>query len=193
MELQDLENIWRSHNTNPTRISLLNKEMLKQMLMLKSKKRMRWVTIKSGFNLILPILILLVFVPEFRYRPEIDYYASIVFFGLFCLLTYYWRAKYFILLRNIDLNNPVTFVKKELYHLEKYKIKTTKASFLLMPFAITSIFLIAGIQIFSKQLLPFSFLMLFLLISIFYTFKHYMSENYRTLIEIGEIEKLEND
>ncbi len=192
MELQDLENIWKHHTSKTAENISLNKEILKQMLMQKSKKRLRWITIKAGFNLVLPIIILLLFVPRFRYRPEVDYYASIVFFSLFCLLTYYWAVRYFILLRKVDLNNSLTAVKKEIINLERFKIKVTRFSFVLMPFAITSIFLIAEIKIFSKQLLPFSFLMLVLIISIFYTFKHYMSENYRTLIEINEIEKLEN-
>jgi hypothetical protein len=193
MELQELENIWKRHSIKPVENINLNKEMLEQMLMQESRKRLKWITIKAGFDLILPIVILLLFVPRFRFRAEVDFYASILFFGIFCILTYYWRLRYFIFIRKIDLNNPVTSVKKELYNLERYKIKITKLAFALMPFAITSIFLIAEIPIFSKGLLPFSFLMLFLFISIFYTFRHYMSENYKTLLEINEIEKLEMD
>ena len=193
MELEELQNIWRHHNSKSADNISLNKEILKQMLMLKSKKRLKWITIKAGFNLILPIIILLIFVPKFRYRAEIDFYASLIFFGFFSLLTYYWAVKYFILLGKIDLNNPVTMVKREIYNLEKYKIRITKLSFLLMPFAIISIFQIAEVPIFSKLLLPFSIVLLVIVISIFYTFKYYLSENYKTLIEIQEIEKLEKD
>lgn len=193
MELEDLENIWRLHTSRSAENVNLNKEILKQMLMQNSEKRLRWIKIKEGFNLILPIIILLPFVSNLRYRPEIDFYASIAFFGIFCLLTYYWRFRYFILVRKIDLNNPVTLVKKELYNLERYKVKITKLSFVLVPFAFTSVFLIAGIPIFSRGLLPFSFLMLFMFISIFYTFRHYMSENYKTIVEINEIENLEKE
>lgn len=193
MELQELENIWKRHSSKSVENINLNKEMLGKMLMQESRKRLKWITIKAGFDLILPIIILLVFVPKFKVRDEVEFYASILFFGIFCFLTYYWRFRYFIFIRKIDLNNPVTSVKKELYNLERYKVRITKLSFVLMPFAITSIFLIAGIPIFSKGLLPFSFLMLFLLISIFYTFRHYMSENYKTLLEINEIEELEMD
>jgi hypothetical protein len=193
MELEELQNIWRHHNSKASENISLNKEILKQMLLLKSKKRLKWVTAKAGFRLIFPVIILLIIPLKFRLRAEIDFYASIIFFGFFSLLTYYWAVRYFMLLRKIDLNKPLTAVKKEIINLERFKIRITRFSFVLMPFAITSIFLIAGIQIFSKQLLPFSFLMLVLLISIFYTFKHYMSENYKTLIEINEIEKLEED
>jgi hypothetical protein len=193
MELQDLENIWRQHTNKSAENINLNKDLLKQMLLQKSRNRLKRITVKAGINFILPIIILLLFVPKFRFRAEVDFYASILFFGIFCILTCYWRFMYFTFIRKIDLNNPVTLVKKELYNFERYKIKTNKLSFVLMPFAITSIFLIAEIPIFSKGLLPFSFLMLFLLISIFYTFKHYMSENYKTLLEINEIEKLEKE
>lgn len=191
MELEDLENIWKRHNSKSDENISLNKELLKQMLMLKSKKRLRWTTIKAGFNLILPVVILLMFVPKFRYRAELDFYASMIFFGMFCLLTYYWAVRYFILLQKIDFNKTLTAVKKQIYDLENYKIRITKISFVLMPFAIISIFIISEIPIFSKLLLPFLLLMIAIVISIFYTFKHYMSENYRTLIDIKEIEKLE--
>jgi Na+-transporting NADH:ubiquinone oxidoreductase subunit NqrC len=98
------------------------------------------------------------------------------------------------LIRKIDFSGAILSIKKRIAELEKYKIKTTRIRYLIMPFAILGIFfMIIQKPIFNTE----SIIMLVLIIlvfisSIYYTFKYSIYEQYKKLNkEINEIEELE--
>jgi hypothetical protein len=98
------------------------------------------------------------------------------------------------LIRKIDFSGAILSIKKQLVELEKYKIKTTRIRYLIMPFAILGIFfMLIQKPIFNTE----SIIMLVLIIlvfisSIYYTFKYSIYEQYKKLNkEIIEIEELE--
>jgi hypothetical protein len=64
-----------------------------------------------------------------------------------------------------------------------------------MPFGLTGIFLLGEFPIFSKDsILPISLIILVMIISIYYTFKYSIFEQFRILNrEIEEVEKLEKE
>ncbi|HKL71016.1 MAG TPA: hypothetical protein VJ855_00050, partial [Marinilabiliaceae bacterium] len=77
--------------------------------------------------------------------------------------------------------------------IEKYKIKLNKLGYILMPFGIIGIFLMGNFPLFSESsILPISLIIIVMVVSIFYTFKYSISEQFKKLnMEIEEIENLE--
>jgi len=160
----------------------------------KPEKRITWIKLKAGFNLILPIVIIsFMMVPNVVFRNEISFYTGVLLFGSFALITYYWAIRYYLLINKVDFNNPITLIKKDIKQVEKYKIKVTKFSYIFAPFGLTGVFLMANMPILSKHsLLPISLIFIVFLFSIYITFKFSIFERFAKINkEIEEIEKLE--
>jgi hypothetical protein len=113
-------------------------------------------------------------------------------------ITYFWDIKYFNLIRNIDFSMPVLSIKRVIAELEKYKIKTTRIRYLLMPVAMTG-FILMIIKKINVSLNFLSFVPLILIIivfisSMYFTFKFSIYERFRKLNkDIDEIEQLERE
>jgi hypothetical protein len=196
MELVELQNIWQEYDKKISENTRLNKEILKMMLKSKPKKRVIWIKLKAAFNLILPIVIILVMmVPKVEFRNETSFYVGFLLFGPFALLTYYWAIRYYLLINKIDFNNSIATIKKNIKEVEKYKIKMTKFGYIFSPFAMTGVFLIANIPILSKHsFLPISLIISVFIISIYVTFKYSIYERFKKInMEIDEIEQLEKE
>jgi hypothetical protein len=194
MELLELENIWKQYDSRLSETTRLNKEILKRLLQLKPEKRLNWLKIKAGFNLLLPIFaVVFVLLPGIEFRNEIDFYIGILLFGLVYILFYTWAIKYFLLVNRIDFIYPITLIRKNFKQLEKTKIKITKLGYILMPIALIGIFLMADFPILSKNsILPLSLIVLVFSGSIYYTFKVQIFKQFRKIDrELNEIEKLE--
>src|SRR5665647_3047976 len=168
MELVELQAIWQQYDKKLSDNTRLNKEILKRILISKPEKRLTWLKIKAISNLILPIvLILLVLVPNIRFRDSIDFIIGFLLFGIVAILLYYWSFSYYLLIKKINFANSVTLLKKNMYQLEKYKIKLTRLSYIIMPFGIAGIFLMGKFPIQSmSSLLPIS---LIILVTVSYT------------------------
>ena len=195
MELDELQNIWLQYDRKITDNTHLNKEILKRMLMSKPEKRLNWIKIKAGFNVLSPaILILLIKVMDMKFSLTSNFYIGLSLFLILFIINYIWNIRYFLLIRKIDFSEAILSIKKQVIELEKYKIKTTKIRYMIMPFAILGIFfMLMQKPIFNTE----SIIMLVLIIlvfisSIYYTFKYSIYEQYRKLNkEIIEIEELE--
>src|SRR6056297_786335 len=196
MELSELKEMWQQNDKKLSENTRINKEILKQMLISKPEKRILWEKVKTGVNLILPIaLILLILVPNIQYRSSIDFYIGILLFGTVSSLIYYWTVRYYMLVHDINFASSVTLIKKNIKKLEKYKIKLKKLSYVLMPFGITGIFLMGKIPLLStKSILPVTLIVLVMIVSIYYTFKYPIVEQFRKLdSEIQALEELETE
>lgn len=196
MELVELQALWQQYDKNILDSTKINKEVLKRILISKPEKRLNWEKIKAGSNLILPIvLVLFILVPNIKFRPSIDFYVGIFIFGMVFSVLYYWSVRYYMLIGRIDFSSSITLIKKNIKQLEKYKIKLKRFGFILMPFGLIGIFLLGEFPIFSKDsILPISLIILVMIISIYYTFKYSIFEQFRILNrEIEEVEKLEKE
>lgn len=194
MELIELQAIWQQHDKNLLETTKINKEVLKRILISKPEKRISWEKIKAGFNLILPIaLILLILIPNIQFRSSVDFYVGALIFTIIISTIYYWSIRYFILIRKVNFSNTITTIKKQVKQIEKYKIKLNKLGYILMPFGIIGIFLMGNFPLFSESsILPISLIIIVMVVSIFYTFKYSISEQFKKLnMEIEEIENLE--
>ena len=195
MELDELQNIWLQYDRKITDNTQLNKEILKRMLMSKPEKRLNWIKIKAGFNVLSPvILILLIKVMDMKFSLTSSFYIGLSLFLTLFIINYIWNIRYFLLIRKIDFSGAILSIKKQIAELEKYKIKTTKIRYLIMPFAIIGIFfMLIQKPIFNTEsIVMFVLIMLVYISSIYYTFKYSISEQFRKLNkEIFEIEELE--
>ena len=195
MELDELQNIWLQYDRKITDNTQLNKEILKRMLMSKPEKRLNWIKIKAGFNVLSPvILILLIKVMDMKFSLTSGFYIGLSMFLTLFIINYIWNIRYFLLVRKIDFSGAILSIKKQIAELEKYKIKTTKIRYLIMPFAIIGIFfMIIQKPIFNTEsIIMFALIILVYITSIYYTFKYSISEQFRKLNkEIFEIEELE--
>ena len=194
MELVELQAMWQQYDKTLSENTKINKEVLKQILILKPEKRLNWEKLKASVNLILPIaLILLLLIPNIYFRSSIDFFIGSFMFGVVFTLIYYWSVRYYLLIRKIDFSNSVTLIKRNIKQLEKYKIKLKKLGYILMPFGLIGIFLMGNFSLFSREsILPISLIILVMIISIYFTFKYSISEQFRKLDnEIEELEKLE--
>jgi hypothetical protein len=199
MELTELQNIWHEYDRKLSENTRLNKEILRLMLLSKPQKRLSWITIKAGLNILSPIVfVVLLLVLNVQFNLTINFYIGLGMFLPVYSITYFWDIKYFNLIRKIDFSRPVLSLKKVIAELEKYKIKTTRFRYLLMPFAITGFLLMIIKKItFSFNLVSFIPLLLIILVyvsSMYFTFKYAIYERFRKLNkEIDDIEKLEKD
>jgi len=195
MELDELQNIWLQYDRKITDNTHLNKEILKRMLISKPEKRLNWIKIKAGFNVLSPvILILLIKVMDMKFSLTSGFYIGLSMFLTLFIINYIWNIRYFLLIRKIDFSGAILSIKKQIAELEKYKIKTTKIRYLIMPFAIIGIFfMIIQKPIFNTEsIVMFALIILVYITSIYYTFKYSISEQFRKLNkEIFEIEELE--
>jgi len=195
MELDELQNIWLQYDRKITDNTHLNKEILKRMLMSKPEKRLNWIKIKAGFNVLSPaILILLIKVMDMKFSLTSNFYIGLSMFLTLFIINYIWNIRYFLLIRKIDFSGAILLIKKQIAELEKYKIKTTKIRYLIMPFSIIGIFfMLIQKPIFNTEsIIMFALIILVYISSIYYTFKYSISEQFRKLNkEIFEIEELE--
>jgi len=194
MELIELQNMWKQYDDKLSETTRLNKEILKRLLQSKPERRLNWIKLKAGFNLVLPIVAIgLVLLPNIKFRNEIDFYAGFSLFGIVYTLLYYWAIRYYRLIIKIDYTNSITLIRKKVKQLEKYKIKITRLGYILIPFGILGIFLMANFPIFSKHsILPLALIILVFFCSVYYTFKYDVIEQFRKIdIELDEIEQLE--
>jgi hypothetical protein len=196
MELIELQNIWQQYDKNISKTMEINKEILRRMLISKPEKRLNWMKIKAGTSLIFPIvLILLILVPNVHYRATIEFFIGLFLFSAVQAIFSFWAIKYYLQIDKIDLSNAITTIKKDIKELEKYKFKISKLSYILIPFGIIGVFLLGQIPFFSKDsLLPFLLIILVMILSIYYTFKYSLFEQFNKLnMQIAEIEQLEKE
>jgi hypothetical protein len=196
MELIEFQDLWKRFDKNISDNTRINKTILREILIAKPEKRLGREKIIAGFNLILPvILVLLILLPNIEYRAAIDFYAGVFMFGIVFLLLYYWSVRYYLLIDKIDFSNSIILIKKNINQLEKYKIRLKKLGFILIPFGMMGIFLMGKFPVFSKSsILPISLIFLVMIISIYYTFKFSIFRQFRILnSELEEVERLEKE
>lgn len=197
MELIELENIWKDYDKKVTDNTRLNKEILRRILLSKPERRINWIKIKAGFNVFSPvILFILLSIMNVQFQLTLSFYIGLSLFMIVYLLTYIWDIKYFLLIRKIDFSNAILTIKKTVAELEKYKIKTTRIKYVLMPFEIVGIFcmLIQKPIINKETIVLFALIILVFLSSIYYTFKFSIYERFRLLNrEIAEVEGIDKE
>lgn len=197
MELNELQSIWIQYDKKIADNTRLNKEILRRMLISKPEKRLNWIKIKAGFNILSPVIFIsLILILDVQFHFKINFYIGLTLFLPIYLITYIWDIKYFKLIRNIDFTIPVLSIKKLIAELEKYKIKTTRIKYLLMPFAMIGFFLMIIQKITFRfdfvSIIPLLLIILVFILSFYFTFKYSIYEQYRKLNkEIIEIEELE--
>jgi len=169
------------------------------MLLSKPQRRLNWTKINAGLNILSPILFVsLLLILDVQFYVSTNFYIGLGLFLSIYTITYIWDIRYFILIRNVDLSMPVLSIKKAIAELEKYKIKTTRIKYLLMPLAMIG-FLLMIIQKITISFKFISFIPLLLIIlvfisSIYFTFKYSIYERFKKLNnEIEEIEILEKE
>jgi uncharacterized membrane protein len=195
MEINELQMLWQQQNNHILENTRINKEVLKRILIMKPEKRINREKIKSWINLISPIaLVIFIFIPSFHYRDTVIYITGLLMFVTVFFLIYYWQVTYFFLLRKVDFSATIVSIKKQIATLEKYKIKSTKLKYVLMPIAILGIF---GMLIQKPNFNKESIVLIVLIVAVFtasalVTFKISIKEQFRQLNkEINEVEKIE--
>jgi uncharacterized membrane protein len=197
MELSELQSLWIENDKKISDSIRLNKEILRRMLMSKPEKRFNWIKIKAEISLFSPIILFLVLlVTDIQFRLTANFYIGLGLFAMIYVTNYVWGIRYFLLIRKIDFSGAILSLKKEIAELEKYKIKITRISYMLMPFAILGIFLML-IQkpiYTAESIVMLALIVLVYISSIYYTFKYLIYERFRKLNkEIAEIEELEKE
>jgi hypothetical protein len=197
MEFTELQTIWEQYDKQLSKSTLLNKEILRLMLLSKPRKRLNWTKIRAGLNTFSPFLFLfLILILDVHFHQDTSFYIGLSLFLPVYLITYIWDIKYFLLIRKVNFSMPVVSIKKDLAELEKYKIKTTKIRYILMPFGLIGFTLMIAVKItFSLKMESLIVLLLILLVfilSMYITFKYSIYERFKKLnIEIHELEQLE--
>ena len=194
MEMTDFQNMWTQHSKDISENTRINKQILKNILISKTERKINWIKAKAIFNLILPIILLLtILIPRISLRADSGFIIGSILFGVVFIITYFWAVKYFLKVSRIDFKNSITSTKKNIIQLEKYKFKITKLGYMLIPFALIGMFMMLEFPFFTKSsFVPISLIIIVMIISIYITFKFSIIERFRTINrEIIEIEKLE--
>jgi uncharacterized membrane protein len=193
MELAELEQIWKEYDKKIADNILLNREILKHILISKPEKQFNWIKIKAIFNLFSPfILFILLAVMDVQFDITVRFYVGLSLFTILYILTYIWDIKYYLLIRKIDFSKKILAIKKDVAELEKYKIKTTRIKYVLMPFAIVGILLmlIQHPVINNESVVMFALIIIVFCLSAYYTLKYSIFERFRKLNK--EIEEVDN-
>ena len=194
MELDELKTIWTQHEKVLVENTVLNKELLRKLLIVNATKRIDWLKIRLLTGVILPLpLFILIVVPRIQFTLEFEVIiGTIVFLSIF-VISYIWSIKVYIQIERLNPNGPVTTVRKQLKLAEKYKLKFTRYGYYLAPFMIVGIFLSAGIPFYSSEMILFYALMVVsFLIGLYVRSKHGLLVQIRKIdSDIEEISKLE--
>lgn len=196
MELEELKTIWSQHEKTLVENTVLNRTLLKKLLIKNTEKRIDWLKIRSLVGLILPfILIIFIVIPRIQFTLEFDFLIGLILFIPLYVLSYTWAIKLYIHIERVNPNSPLTTARKQLKLVEKYKLKITKDNYILAPFMVIGIFLSAGIPFFSAKMIPFYVLMVIsLLIGMYVRSKYGLVAQVRSIEkEIEEISRLELD
>jgi hypothetical protein len=197
MELNEIQNMWAQYDKKLAENTRLNKEILKRMLLAKPEKRLQWMRIKAGYRMLTPLLLLIPLLwVDFDFQFTINFFIGLGMFMAVCVYTYIGDVKCFLLIRKINSSEAVLSIKKKIAELEKYKIKTKRVSYMLMPFAIVGILLMLIHKlVYNSEF--FIFIALVILVfagSIYVTFKYFIHEPFRKLNkELAEIVELEQE
>lgn len=195
MDFEELQYLWQQYDKKLFDNNLVIKEILRKMLRSNSRKRLNWMKLKAGFNLIAPIIFLLIIVPRVEFRNEIGFYVGLLIFVSLLTASYSWAIRYYLLIGRIDFRNPITEIKKDLLSIEKFKIKITRGGYILSPFALIATFLTFNIPVLTKNsILPVILVFVVFIISIYVTFKYSIPGQFRKLnLELEDIERLEKE
>ena len=199
MELVELQNIWQEYDKKLSENTRLNREILKLMLISKPKRKLNWIKIKAGLSIFSPILLVtLILVLNVQFILSTNFYIGLGLFLPVYLITYAWDIRYFNLIRNVDFSMSVLSINKTIVELEKYKIKTTRIRYLLMPVAMTGFILMIikkiNVNLNFVSFVPLILIVLVFISSMYFTFKFSIYERFRKLNkDIDEIEHLEKE
>jgi hypothetical protein len=206
MELMELQNLWLENNRKLDETLRLNREIMNKLLKAKPERRLTRIKAKALINLILPIVILFViifgvWVPDVKLTYNLQFYIGVTMCGIGYVIIYILSARYYWHLLKIDFTQNVLDIKTRVLRVEAFNLKTTRFKYLSMPFAITGIFMILGMPIFSmkadlpiQSYLPLLLIVLVFIGSAYITFKYTLVERFRKLKrEISELEKLGKD
>jgi hypothetical protein len=199
MELLQLENIWQEYDKKITDNTRINKEILRRILISKPERRLNWIKIKAGFNVLSPVIFIsLILILDVQFHFKTNFYIGLTLFLPLYIITYIWDIKYFKLIRNIDFTMSVLSIKKLIAELEKYKIKTTRIKYLLMPFGMIGFFLMIiqkiTFQFDFLSIIPILLIILVFILSFYFTFKYSIYGVFKRLNnEIDEILTLEKE
>lgn len=196
MELAEIQNIWKEHDKMLMENIRINKEILKNILTGRARRKIGWMKTKAIFSLILsPVLLVIILMPKVVFRNDVNFIIGGILFGAAFIMGYIWSFQYFIKLSQIDFKNKVTTTIKDLSELKKYKYRITKLGYLFIPFALIGTFMMFEIPLFSKKsLLPILLTVIIMTISMYLKFKFSINESFKKINqEIIEIEKLEKE
>lgn len=199
MELLQIENIWKEYDKKISDNTRINKEILRRILISKPERRLNWIKIKAGFNVLSPVIFIsLVLILDVQFYFKTNFYIGLTLFLPLYIITYIWDIKYFKLILNIDFTMSVLSIKKLIAELEKYKIKTTRIKYLLMPFGMIGFFLMIiqkiTFQFDFLSIIPILLIILVFILSFYFTFKYSIYGVFKRLNnEIDEILTLEKE
>jgi hypothetical protein len=199
MELNELQNMWQDYDRKLSENTRLNREILKLMLIAKPKRKLNWIRIKAALSILSPVIFLtLILLLKVRFTLSAHFFIGLALFLPVYLITYIWDIRYFNLIRTVDFSLPVLSIKKTVTELEKYKIKTTRIRYSLMPLAITGFILMIINKItFSLNIASFIPLVLIIVVflsSMYLTFRFGIYERFRKLNnDLSEIAGLEKE
>ena len=199
MELSELQNIWKEYDKKLSENTRLNKEILRHILLHRPQKRINRLKIIAAIRILSPaIIIFLILILNVQFYISLRFYIGLALFMPVYFLSYSWDIKYFSLLGNVDFTMPVLSIKRIIAELEKYKIKTTKIRYMLMPVAMTGFLLMIIHKItFSLDflsILPLLLIVLVVFSSVYLTFKYSINERYKKLNkDLDETDRLSGE
>jgi hypothetical protein len=199
MELTELQTIWQEYDKKLSENTRLNKEILRHILIEKPQRRLNWIKIRAGLWMFSPVLfVALILILNVQFNISVRFFIGLGLFLPVFIINYIWDIRYFTLIRKIDFTMPVLSIKRVIAELQKYKIKTTKIRYLLMPLPMIGFLLMIihkiNIRLDFYSILPLLLIVLVFFSSMYFTFKYSIYERYKKLNkEIDEIEQLELD
>ena len=192
-----MQEFWKLHNEKISENTRINKEILRQLLLQRPRKRLTWYKFGAALRIFSPLLfIFLVLILKVQFQVSFHFYIGLILFvPVFCL-TYFWDIRYYMKISEIRFSLPVLTLRKSFAELEKYRLKTTKIRYLLMPVAMAGFLMMIIRKVTIKPdlltMLPLVLIVIVFFSSMFITIRYTILEKFRKLNQdIDEIEKLE--
>jgi hypothetical protein len=198
MEIKEVHEYWRDYDRKISENTRLNKAFLRKMIVRRPVRKVNWMKIKATGGLLSPFLfVFLVTIMKVEFIISTRFYIGLALFLPVFLLTWLWDLRYFMLIRSVDLAKPVLTIKRVLAELEKYKIRTTRIRFLLMPVAMVG-FILMIVRRFTFEPEIVTMLPLFLIIVVYFSSYYFTLNsvhNHFTRLnrDLDEIKSLEQE
>lgn len=191
----ELQAMWQQYDARLAENTRINREILKRMLRSKPERRISRMKGWAIYGMIVPIPVMCTaLIPNAKFRNEWDFYLGLILIVIVLVNALYQTVQYFLLIRDINFTRCIAQTKKQLQHLDRFRLKMQKWGWTMLFVGMAGVCLLCQLPIMTKNFaLMTIFIILCAAVSSCIQFKKFRGQLNRFNAELNEIENLEKE